>query len=139
MSISIKMSILINFEKDLAYFLMCYHSCTVYVLKTKSFLFTDWAAAPLSDPASFPGLVAAFNAPHMKVIRVSTHQGGPSLPVLRTLSGSGPIYSEGEDDSNSIWFVGPTLSRYAGSLSLTRPPSCLAAPPARLPARLPTP
>lgn len=54
-----------------------------------------WAAAPLPDPVSFTGLVAAFNAPHMKVIRASTHQGGPSLPVLRTLSGSGPIYSRG--------------------------------------------
>lgn len=73
------------------------------------------------------GLVAAFNAPHMKLIRVSTHQGGPSLPVLRTLSGSGPIYSEGEDDSNSIWSPGLTLSRFAGCLSLTRPPSRLSA------------
>lgn len=35
-----------------------------------------------------------FNAPHMKLIRVSAHKG--ALPVVHRLHGSGSIYSEGE-------------------------------------------
>lgn len=60
--------------------------------------------------SQFHSSIAAFNAPHMKLIRVSTHKGGPGLPVLHTLSETGSIYSGGRGGSESLipfgfWFT----------------------------------
>lgn len=49
-------------------------------------------SAPTPAPVCFTGLVASFNAPHMKLIRVSAHKGGPGSQWY----GSGHIYSDGE-------------------------------------------
>ncbi len=81
-------------------------------------------SAPLPAPVSFTGLTAPFNAPHMKLIRVSAHKGGPGSQQCADCMAQGPFtVRERGVISNLIGLVSWKLCRYLRIMLLTRPPS----------------
>lgn len=67
---------------------------------------------------------SSFNAPHMKLIRVSAHKGGPGSQQCTHYMDQGPFtVREREAISNLIRLVSWKLCRYLSIMLLTRPPS----------------
>lgn len=67
---------------------------------------------------------SSFNAPHMKLIRVSAHKGGPGSQWSTDCMDPGPFtVKERGTISNLIRLVSRKLCRYLSIMLLTRPPS----------------
>lgn len=67
---------------------------------------TGSGRAPLPAPVSFTGLAAFFNAPHMKLIRVSAHKGGPGSQRCGDRMDQGPFTVEETGAMSNLIKVG---------------------------------
>lgn len=85
----------------------------------------DWIRECSSASSSqFHWSSSCFNAPHMKLIRVSAHKGGPGSQRCTHCMDQGPFtVRERRAMSNLIRLLSQKLCRYVSFMSLMRPPS----------------